>query len=128
MDMMIKVATVAVTSVICATVLKKEAGEQSILLILMTGVVICFFLSSALEEILYAMSRLAHLAQIEQSLLTPVLKTVMISITTKITSELCRSAGEGGMASFVEMGGTLLAIVVALPLMEGVLGMMVEML
>ena len=42
--------------------------------------------------------------------------------------EVCRAAGEGGAAAFVEVAGTILALAVALPLAEGVLTMMAELL
>ena len=41
---------------------------------------------------------------------------------------MCRSAGEGGIASFVETAGTVLALAAALPLVRGVVEMMAEML
>ena len=42
--------------------------------------------------------------------------------------EVCRAAGEGGAAAFVEVAGTILALAVALPLAEGVRTMMAELL
>ncbi len=128
MDVMLKVATVAMVAVLCGAVLKKEAAEQAMLLTMVTGAVICFFLAFALEEIFRSLTYLAGLGMMEGELLLPVLKTVGISMCTKVTSELCRSANEGGMASFVELSGTVLALVVALPLLEGVIQMMSELL
>ena len=71
---------------------------------------------------------LAALAQIDEDVLLPVLKTTAISILTKITGELCRGGGEGGLASFVETAGTILALWGVLPLAEGVLELMGQLL
>ena len=49
------------------------------------------------------------------------LKTVGISILTRISSELCRDAGDGGLAAFVEMAGAALALLVTAPLLQAVL-------
>ena len=76
------------------------------------------------KAVLAAIERLAGVARLDQSVLRPVVKTVAISILTKITGELCRCAGEGGIAAFVETAGTILALGVALPLAEGVLELM----
>lgn len=121
-------ATVAIVAVLCGAVVKKQATEQAMLLTLVTGMSICFFLASALEEILKSMVYLAEIGQMDGALLEPVVKTVAISMTTKVTTELCRAADEGGMASFVELSGTILSLLVALPLLEGVMEMMAEML
>lgn len=128
MELMLKVATVAIVAVLCGAVVKKQATEQAMLLTLVTGMSICFFLASALEEILKSMVYLAEIGQMDGALLEPVVKTVAISMTTKVTTELCRAADEGGMASFVELSGTILSLLVALPLLEGVMEMMAEML
>jgi stage III sporulation protein AD len=57
-----------------------------------------------------------------------VIKTVALSILTKLTVEVCRAAGEGGIAAFVETVGTVLALVVALPLVRAVVVLMGSML
>lgn len=114
--------------VILAQILKKEVGEQSLLLILAFGILVFLYLIDSMEKILETMKNLAQIAQIEDTLLSPVVKTIAISVITKITGDICRSVGENGTASWVEIAGTLLALVVALPLIQGVMTMMVEML
>ena len=42
--------------------------------------------------------------------------------------EICRSAGEGGVAAFVETAGAVLALLVALPLIQAVAQLMGELL
>lgn len=74
------------------------------------------------------MEKLAEMAQMDRALLTPVIQTVAISIASKVTGELCRSANESGIGTFVEFAGTVLSLWVALPLIEGVMLMMTEML
>ena len=41
---------------------------------------------------------------------------------------ICRSAGEGGVAAFVETAGAVLALAAALPLMGAVLALLEELL
>jgi stage III sporulation protein AD len=57
-----------------------------------------------------------------------VVKTVALSILTRLTAEVCRSSGERGVAAFVETAGTALALAVALPLVRAVAVLMGEML
>ena len=51
----------------------------------------------------------------------PVLKTVGISILARVTAELCRDAGESGIAAFVETAAAGLALCAAVPLLRAVL-------
>jgi len=60
------------------------------------------------------------LAKLDPDVVDPVVKVVGISVVTRIGTEICRSAGEGGIAAFVEMAGTLLSLAAALPLVNEV--------
>ena len=114
-----QIAALAVTAVLCAAVIRRGAPEAALVLVLAAG---CWMLMLA------AIGRLAGRAGLDSTLVEPVLKTAAISILTKVTGEVCRAAGEGGAAAFVEVAGTILALAVALPLAEGVLTMMAELL
>ena len=114
-----QIAALAVTAVLCAAVIRRGAPEAALVLVLAAG---------ALGSVVEAIGRLAGRAGLDSTLVEPVLKTAAISILTKVTGEVCRAAGEGGAAAFVEVAGTILALAVALPLAEGVLTMMAELL
>ena len=76
----------------------------------------------------YSIQELARLSGLSEELLEPVAKTVALSILTRLAAEVCRGTGEGGVAAFVELVGTVLALVVALPLVRAVTILMAEML
>lgn len=124
----VKIAVLAVCAILCTGVVRRGAPEFGVLLALGTGAAILLVAYDGLEQVLAAMERLAGFAQLDQSVLGPVVKTVAISILTKITGELCRCAGEGGIAAFVETAGTILALGMALPLAEEVLKLMGQLL
>lgn len=84
--------------------------------------------ADGLGAVVALMEELTSLAGLSEELLEPVVKTVALSILTRLTAEVCKSAGEGGVAAFVETAGTVLALVVALPLVRAVVLMMTEML
>ena len=67
-------------------------------------------------------------AGLSEALLEPVVKTVALSILTRLTAEICRSAGEGGVAAFVETAGSALSLMAALPLVRAVAQLMGELL
>ena len=51
-----------------------------------------------------------------------------IAIVTRLASDFCKDAKEGGLASAVELGGTALALAAALPLMTAVLDVLARLL
>lgn len=128
MGTMIRLAAVGVTAVTLSAVLKRNTPELALLLALAAGLWIFASVAGGLRAVTALMAELAGQAGLSEVLLEPVIKTVVLSLVTKITVEICRSAGEGGAAAFVETAGTVLALLAALPLVRAVAQLMGELL
>ncbi|MCI8870267.1 MAG: stage III sporulation protein AD [Lawsonibacter sp.] len=128
MEAMVKAAALALTAALCAGVVRRGAPELALLLALAAGGGILMLGMGALAQTAAALERMADAAQLGDELVRPVVKTVALSLISRVTAELCRSAGEGGAAAFVELAGTVLALGAALPLAEGVLELMAQLL
>lgn len=128
MEAMAKLAAVGVTAVVLSAVLKKHTPELALLLALTAGLWMLALGASGLGAAAALMRELAGQAGLSEALLEPVVKTVALSILTKLTVEICRSAGEGGVAAFVETAGAALALMAALPLVRAVSQLMGELL
>lgn len=117
----LKIAAVAVSAALCAAVVKKQVRELALVLALAAGAVILTAALGALESVRALLDELAQLAGLEPAVLAPVVKTVGVAIITRVTVEVCKDAGEGGIASFVEIAGAAVALYLALPLVWAVL-------
>lgn len=128
MELLIKLTVGAVIAALCAVVLRRNGGEFAVLLALAAGVWILTMLAQPLGEVVSCLVRLARIAELDRNLVDPVVKVVGLSIIARIASEVCRAAGEGGIAAFVELSGTILALAAALPLVNGVVEMIAGLL
>ncbi len=128
MEAMAKLTAVGVTAVVLSAVLRKNTPELALLLALAAGLWMLALTVEGLGAVAALIQELADQAGLSEALLEPVMKTVALSILTKLTVEICRSAGEGGVAAFVETAGAVLALTVALPLVRAVAQMMGELL
>ena len=128
MEAMAKLTAVGVTAVVLSAVLRKNTPELALLLVLAAGVWMLVMVADGLGAVVALMEELADQAGLSETLLEPVVKTVALSILTRLTAEICRSAGEGGVAAFVETAGTVLALLAALPLVRAVAQLMGELL
>ena len=128
MEAMAKLAAVGVTAVVLSAVLRKNTPELALLLALAAGLWMLALTAEGLGAVVALIRELADQAGLSEALLEPVVKTVALSILTKLTVEICRSAGEGGVAAFVETAGAVLALTVSLPLVRAVAQMMGELL
>ena len=128
METMARLAAVGVTAVVLSAVLRKNTPELPLLLALAAGLWMLALVGAGLGAVVELMKELAGQAGLSEALLEPVVKTVALSVLTKLTVEICRSAGEGGVAAFVETAGTVLALLAALPLVRAVARLMGELL
>ena len=122
-----QIAGGATAAVLCA-VLRKSTPELALLLGLAAGIWMLFLTADALSQALEVLRELARLTGIEEELLAPVVKTVAISLIARITAEVCRGAGESGMAAFVELAGSVFSLAVSLPMIRAVVILMGELL
>lgn len=128
MELMVRLTAVGAMAAVLCAVLRKNTPELALLLGLAAGIWMLFLTADALSQALEVLRELTELTNTEDELLRPVVKVVALSLLTRITAEICRSAGEGGIAAFVETGGTVLALGVSLPLIRAVITLMGEML
>lgn len=116
-----KAAALAVAGALCALAVKKTAPEVGLVLSLAAGLAVLSLALGAAEGVRDLMDALAGTAGLSPAVLAPVIKTVGIAILTRITAEVCRDAGEGGIAAFAETAGAAMALSVAVPLLRAVL-------
>lgn len=123
-----RVAAAAVTAAVLGAVLRRHTPELGLLLVLAAGLWMLGVCANALGAALEVLRELTGLTGMDEELLAPVVKTVALSLLTRLTAEVCRGAGEGGIAAFVETAGTVLALGVSLPMVRAVMILMGELL
>ena len=124
MDQIFPIAAVALIGSLSALFLKREVKELSLLLSIVTSVILLSLVTAGALEILSLLRQLAETAEISDALLAPMLKVLGIEVVTNI----CRDAGEGGVASAVELTGAICALYTSIPVIQAVLILIEELL
>lgn len=123
-----KGAALCLIGAVLAAVLKKKTPELALMLslavVLLIGTLFLRTVTSALTLIESIMST----GNLPRQLFQPLLKTVGISMISRIAGDLCKDAGESAMATAMESAGAVASVVVALPLFEAVWNMLRSML
>lgn len=128
MELLMKIAAGSMVAALCAVVLRRNAAEFAVLLALVAGFWIISLAAQAMGAVVESLARLTRIAQLDTELVEPVVKVVGLSIVARIATEVCRAAGEGGIAAFVELAGTMLALAASLPLVNAVVDMIAGLL
>jgi len=121
MDVSIKLAGIGVLTTVCVLALKKDNSAAAYLLAVAAGAVIIMFVADMLGSIIRFCMELADMAQVSYAIISPVSKTLGISLVTRFSAEASRDAKETAIASYIELGGAVAAMYVMLPLMRSVI-------
>ena len=112
----VQIGAVGVAAALCALVLKKYTPELAFALALAAGCVLLSFALGWMEQLAAFLNELG-----ETAVLSP-------ALVSRWTAALCRDAGEGGLAAFVETAASALALLVCVPLLRAVLEAITELL
>ena len=121
MDIVIKAAAIAVVSALCILLIKKSNQELGLAAALAAAAVICFAAVRLFESILELVRYTILQTGLSSALFLPIIKCVGIAVVVKVTSCLCKDAGQSGIASALEMLGSAAALFTALPLIYSLL-------
>lgn len=127
MEQALQTAAFCVMGALLAVVVKRGSPELALLVTLGAAATGLLFLAGLLEEMTAFLRELSERGGLSQRLLTPLYKTVGIALVVKVGGELCRDAGESALAAVVETAGAVCALLVALPLLQTVLALLMEM-
>ena len=120
MEVFLRVAAVCVVGAVLAVFLKIDSPELGLLLALAVCVVVMITMAGSIKEILDMLRQMMAWSGIGTEVFAPLVKIVGIALICRVGTELCRDAGQGAMASLVEMGGAFGAILMAMPLLRAV--------
>ena len=123
MSSFIQVAVIGIVTVILVTLIRKTNGELALLLTLSACVLMAVLVIRLVEPVIDFFRKLQELSGLDEELLVPLIKSVGIGILTQLCAAFCTDAGENAVARLIELCGGVLAICVALPLLEAVIDM-----
>ncbi len=124
--------TVTVGLLLCgallAVVLRVQRPELAMCLSLAAGVAVLVVLVGQFTPLIASMRRMLSSASVPSAYFGVVLKAMGVCLLTQLTADTCRDAGETALAAKAELVGRVLMLVLAVPLFEGLLSLVVGLL
>ena len=117
MEDAVKLIAIGIIAAILAITIKKTNPELAVQVSIAAGVVIFFMLRSYLSSAIEMIRDFASQYQEVYDGITIVLKIIGIAYLCEFAIQVLRDAGEGAIASKVELGGKLIILVITLPLL-----------
>jgi stage III sporulation protein AD len=115
----IKIITVGLATAVSCVLLKQTKPEIAVAVGLAGSVVILAMVMSGLSGIIGVINSVAARTGIKNEILSAILKIVGIGYLTEIAYDICKDAGSSSVADMVALGGKIVILVVAIPVIEG---------
>ncbi len=124
----IKIIGIGLIALIIIILLKQYKPEFVIYISLLTGVLILLLLMDQLTGIVNLIQSIAGKANINSQFLALLIKITGIAFLSEFAVSICQDAGEGAIASKIELGSKIIIISMSIPIISSLLEIILEIL
>lgn len=121
-----RIVGIGLIGAILSILLRNSKPEFSMLIPVVVSFTVLACAMPYLIRITEELSRMASSAGINSSYMRIVIKVIGISYLVCIKAELCKDAGENAIAAKIELGGKLIILAMAIPIINSLLNLVKE--
>lgn len=125
---MIQIVGLGLVATFLALILKEHKSSYAFLLVVFVGCVIFLFLVDQIAEIIRMIEKLSINAQVNMVYVETILKIIGIAYIAEFGAQITKDAGQGAIASKIELGGKILILSMAVPILTVIIETILSML
>ncbi|MDQ0197351.1 stage III sporulation protein AD [Neobacillus ginsengisoli] len=100
-----------------ALIVKEQKPNIAFLLVVFVGCTIFLFLVDKISEIINMLEKLAVNANVNMVYVETILKIIGIAYIAEFAAQITKDAGQGAIASKIELAGKILILAMAIPIL-----------
>ncbi|MHC0035971.1 stage III sporulation protein AD [Pseudoneobacillus sp. C159] len=113
----LQIIGIALVATFLALIIKEQKPNFAFLLILFVGCAIFLFLVDQIYAIIQMLQRIAANANVNLIYVETILKIIGIAYIAEFAAQITKDAGQGAVASKIELGGKILILAMAIPIL-----------
>ena len=117
-----------VATVLIVLLRQSNRSECALLVSLVTGIIIFTLILNKLKYVVEVLNQLVRSTGVEFAYFTTILKIIGIAYIVEFGAQISRDAGENAIASKIELGGKVIMMVLALPILLALMDLVVKIL
>ncbi|KEF37415.1 stage III sporulation protein AD [Schinkia azotoformans MEV2011] len=107
----------ALIATFLALIIKEQKPVFASMLVIFVSIIIFLFLVDQIYEIIHMLERIAITANVNMMYVETILKIIGIAYIAEFGSQITKDAGQGAIASKIEMAGKILILIMAIPIL-----------
>ena len=128
MEDIIKIIAVGLIAVIIVIIIKQYKPEFAIYVSIITGAIILYMIFGKLQEIINLLQNISSKAGVNSQFLSLLLKITGIAFLAEFAINICKDAGEGAIASKIEIGSKVIIVSMSIPIISSLLDVILKLL
>lgn len=124
----IKIIGIALIALVIIILIKQYKPEFAIYISLLTGVLILILVMDELTGIVNLLQTMTSKASINSTFLVILIKITGIAFLSEFAVSICKDAGEGAIASKIEIGSKIIIISMSIPIISSLLEIILKIL
>ena len=109
-------------------IVKPIRADFAIFISIVGGIIVLFYCVSYLSQIFDVFNNIFDISGINTSLYSIILKIIGIGYLTEFTAGICSDTGNSSLGDKVLLGGKIVILVMAIPIVTSILQIVVELL
>jgi stage III sporulation protein AD len=122
----LQIVGLGLIAAVVIAVLKVQRPEIAIQISIITGIIIFLFIAGKLSAAIELLNEYSRKVSIDFMYLATLFKIVGIAYIAEFGAEVCRDAGESSIASKIELGGKVIIVVMAVPIITSLLDLIIK--
>lgn len=121
----------AIIAVLIIVILRRESPDMALSVKMCAGVILAVACIASMTPIIEYVGEIGESFGADESLsmaIEVLLKALGVSILAHVTANICRDAGEGSIAYYVELGAKIEILILSLPLLVDIISLAIELL
>ncbi|WP_240620253.1 stage III sporulation protein AD [Peribacillus acanthi] len=123
----LKIVGLSLIATFLALIVKEQKPNFAFLLVVFVGCSIFLFLVGQIQEIISMLKKIAESANVNMVYLETILKIIGIAYIAEFAAQVTKDAGQGAIASKIELAGKILILAMAIPILTVIIETVIKM-
>lgn len=123
-----KIVGIGIVATVLIIILKSTRPEFALYISLATGVIIFSMILGELSYVIQTLNTLARRTNLEFTYFSTILKIIGMAYIVEFGAQISRDAGEDSIALKIELGGKVLIMVLAIPILLALMDLIIKIL
>ncbi|OMI25440.1 stage III sporulation protein AD [Bacillus haynesii] len=124
---MVQIVGLGMIATFLSLIVKEQKPTFAFMIIVFAGCTIFLFLVDQVYEIIRMIEKIAANANINMMYVETILKIIGIAYIAEFGAQLTKDAGQGAIASKIELAGKILILVMAVPILTVIIETIIEL-